>query len=80
VAEGGLRESVQNKVTGYLVDRNPLEYAEAIESLVTNPQRAREMGSAGREVVLKEWTWEKAVGKLNAHLSACADGRSGNQG
>lgn len=75
VAEGGLRESVQHGVTGYLVDRSPAEFAEAISRLATDPQQARRMGEAGRDLVLREWTWEKAVGKLNAHLAACAAAR-----
>lgn len=73
VAEGGLRESVQPGVTGYLVDRNPAEFGEAIGRLVTNPALARQLGEAGRDLVLREWTWEKAVGKLTAHLEACAN-------
>jgi glycosyltransferase involved in cell wall biosynthesis len=77
VAEGGLRESVQHGATGYLVDRNPAEFAAAVAGLVTDPQLARRMGTAGRELVLKEWTWEKAVGKLSAHLEACLVNRMG---
>ena len=75
VAEGGLRESVVPGVTGYLVDRSPVEFGQAIARVVTNPALARRMGEAGRDLVLREWTWEKAVGKLNAHLDACAGAR-----
>jgi glycosyltransferase involved in cell wall biosynthesis len=75
VAEGGLRESVVPGVTGYLVDRSPVEFGQAIARLVTDPALARRMGEAGRDLVLREWTWEKAVGKLNAHLDACAGAR-----
>lgn len=75
VAEGGLRESVVPGVTGYLVDRSPAEFGQAIARLVTDPTLARRMGEAGRDLVLREWTWEKAVGKLNAHLEVCAGAR-----
>jgi len=75
VAEGGLRESVVPGVTGYLVDRSPAEFGQAIARLVTDPALACRMGETGRDLVLREWTWEKAVGKLNVHLEACAGAR-----
>lgn len=72
VAEGGLRESIQPGITGFLVDRNPPDFAAAVLKLLSDPQQSRKMGEAGREAVLRDWTWEKSVEKLDAYLVACS--------
>jgi phosphatidylinositol alpha-1,6-mannosyltransferase len=56
---GGLPDAVQDGVTGLLVD--PLDIgaaAEAIVSLLGDPNRARRMGAAGRAAVLDHFTWD----------------------
>lgn len=59
VNEGGYRETVIDGVTGFLLPRDPRAFAEKIEWLVNNPDKARRMGKAGRELVKKNFTWEK---------------------
>ena len=60
---GAGAERVRDGVTGRLVDpRNTEEFASAIVALLQDQDRARVMGSAGRTMVEKEFTWD-AVGR-----------------
>ncbi len=57
---GGAPDAVQDGVTGLVVDGTKvLEIANAIVKILGNPQMAQRMGSAGREWIVKEWSWEK---------------------
>lgn len=60
-----VREIVEDGVQGRLVrpDR-PAELARAIRVLLEYPERAREMGTAGRERIAASFTWEHAAGAL----------------
>ena len=59
-AHGGIPEIVEDGVTGLLVPHGNAErLAQALESLLDNPSRAREMGARGRERVQKEYTFEE---------------------
>lgn len=72
VAEGGVRESVLHEYTGLLVERDPAKFAEAVQYLLANPTLARHYGRNSREHVLRNWTWDRAVDKLESHLTTCA--------
>jgi phosphatidylinositol alpha-1,6-mannosyltransferase len=55
---GGAPETVQEGVTGHVVDpRSPEAVAEALVGLLGDPARARAMGAAGRAWVEKRWSW-----------------------
>ncbi len=57
---GGLPEVVEDGVTGFLVPpNNPKALREKIDFFLTHPPKAEEMGQAGRERVLKLFTWER---------------------
>lgn len=73
VAEGGVRETVANRETGYLTNRNPSEFAAAIEEILANPHQAQQMGKAGRERVLEHWNWERSMNQLMSHLEATGE-------
>jgi glycosyltransferase involved in cell wall biosynthesis len=73
VKEGGVRETVLDGCTGVLVERDPDDLAEGLNSLLTNPERAREMGRRGRAWVQEKWTWELSVRKVEAALVAAAE-------
>lgn len=60
VKEAGVRESVKDGVTGYLVCREPSGIAKAIEKL-SDPTLREEMGNAARDYITKGWTWEVAM-------------------
>jgi glycosyltransferase involved in cell wall biosynthesis len=72
VREGGVAESVIHGHTGLLVERDPAQFAAAVQHLLSNPALASEYGRNGREHVLRNWTWDQSVVTLEHHLDACA--------
>src|SRR5215210_5789075 len=59
---GGLPEVVENGVTGLVVPRGDSKaLAQAIESLLADPQRRRQMGQAGRERALRLFDWDRTA-------------------
>lgn len=64
VNEGGPRRTVQHGVSGYLVPATPRALGGAIAGLLSDPSRARMMGTAGQEHVIKEYSWERGVDTL----------------
>jgi glycosyltransferase involved in cell wall biosynthesis len=64
VSEGGLRETIQNGLTGFQTSRVPEDFGDAIDRLVTDKRLAARFGTAGRKCVLKHWTWKKSVDEL----------------
>jgi glycosyltransferase involved in cell wall biosynthesis len=59
------RNVVEGNSCGLCVDPDrPDELADAIEWLMDHPAEAAEMGRRGREAVLREFNWNREVGKL----------------
>ncbi len=59
---GGNAEVVRDGVTGFVVrPDDPAALAEAIEKLIRSPGRAREMGAAGRERVVREFSRDSMI-------------------
>jgi glycosyltransferase involved in cell wall biosynthesis len=59
---GGLPEVVEHGVTGLVVPRgNSGALAEAIGSLLADPERRRTMGRAGRERALRLFDWDRTA-------------------
>jgi len=59
-AHGGIPDIVEDGVTGLLVPHGDVErLAQALESLLTNPSRAREMGARGRDRIEKTFSFEQ---------------------
>ena len=59
---GGLPEVVENGVTGLVVPRGDAKaLAQAIGSLLADPQRRRPMGQAGRERALRLFDWDRSA-------------------
>ena len=64
---GGPLEFVVPGETGEIVEPTPEALAEAIDRLAAHPERAREMGEAGRERILAmELSWQRVVAALCA--------------
>lgn len=62
---GGAAEAVEQGVNGLLVDpANVNDIAQAIISLLTNENRARELGERGRRRVMERFTWPEQARKL----------------
>jgi len=49
---------------GYVVERNSLEIAQAINELIKNKDKANKMGERGYEYILDYFTWEKRINEL----------------
>jgi glycosyltransferase involved in cell wall biosynthesis len=59
---GGLPEVVENGVTGLVVPRGDSQaLAQAIASLLADPQLRRRMGQAGRERALRLFDWDRSA-------------------
>jgi glycosyltransferase involved in cell wall biosynthesis len=59
---GGLPEVVQHGVTGLVVPRgDSAALAEAIGSLLGDPERRAQMGRAGRERALQLFDWDRTA-------------------
>jgi glycosyltransferase involved in cell wall biosynthesis len=57
-AHGGIPDIVDNGVTGLLVPHgDPERLAEALESLINNPSRAKEMGARGKDRLAKSFSF-----------------------
>jgi phosphatidylinositol alpha-1,6-mannosyltransferase len=70
---GGAPDAVDDGVTGHVVDgTSERSVAAAVVRLLSEPDRAREMGAAGRAWVSRRWTWDRQVGVLEHLLSAPA--------
>jgi phosphatidylinositol alpha-1,6-mannosyltransferase len=56
---GGAPDAVREGVTGLVIDgRDAQTVAQAISDLLAAPERARQMGLAGRAWIIKEWRWQ----------------------
>jgi alpha-maltose-1-phosphate synthase len=67
---GGIPDVVVDGETGYLVDLGdsfPGAFAERVNELLHDPERARAFGLAGRQRVLEHFTW-RAVAEQTARL------------
>jgi glycosyltransferase involved in cell wall biosynthesis len=72
VAEGGVMETVVDGVNGRLLPRNPHQFADAIQSLLDEPQLGQQMAENGREYVVQNWSWKKSVVEMEAFLMKAA--------
>jgi len=74
---GGARESLVDGETGILVDGTRVtSVADALGDLLADPERAKAMGAAGRERVLRAHTWPAIAERLASWLGEAADTRS----
>jgi glycosyltransferase involved in cell wall biosynthesis len=68
VAEGGIRETVQDGVNGFLVDPEAESIARAASQLLQNPALARQMGEKAALNVQRTWNLESSVDRLETIL------------
>ena len=69
VAEGGVCETVQNDINGFLVERNPESAAKRIQQLLADKMLAYQMGKNARKLVEKNWTFHQSVNRLEKILA-----------
>jgi glycosyltransferase involved in cell wall biosynthesis len=59
-AHGGIPDIVEDGVTGLLVPHGNIErLGEALETILSNPTRAREMGAQGRDRLEKRFSFRQ---------------------
>jgi len=68
VAEGGIRETVQNGITGFLVEPEAESIAKGAGQLLNNPALAREIGERAALNVQRNWNVESSVERLEKIL------------
>nr|WP_043639622.1 glycosyltransferase family 4 protein [Nonomuraea candida] len=68
-ASGGAPDAVRPGETGLVVDGTDAgEVARAVVELLTDPDKARKMGAAGRDWIAREWAWEQVAARFHALL------------
>jgi phosphatidylinositol alpha-1,6-mannosyltransferase len=68
---GGAPETVRDGVTGRVVNGgNVDEIATAVGDVLADPQRATEMGAAGRQWAIDNWQWRNQGARLHSVLTA----------
>ena len=73
---GGAPETVREGVTGHVVGgRDTGALADALAGLLADPDRARRMGAAGREWMLREWALPALVQRLRQLLAGGSPAR-----
>ena len=78
---GGIEEVVRHNVDGLLVaPADPAALAAAIDDLLTDPQRRRAMGRAGRTRYEKHFTIDAAAARLDLLLARVTFARVGHSG
>lgn len=60
---GGIQEIVRNGHNGYVVDNNPQEFADKIESILSNPQLTKTYGDNSYKLYEKELTAQEMTRK-----------------
>jgi spore coat protein SA len=66
---GGMTDTVDHGHTGFLVDRvDPKALARAICKVLENPERARQMGEAGRMRAVERFSWARTADLLLEHF------------
>lgn len=68
IAEGGIRETVRDGVSGLLAEPEPESIARAAESLLNDPGLARRLGETAAAYVRREWDVEESVTRLETIL------------
>lgn len=69
VNQGGPRESVIDKETGFLVNPNAEAFAQAMVILMQNKELAQNMGKLAREKSL-DYDWNKFISRVDSYLDS----------
>ncbi len=67
-AEGGVRETILDRVNGLLVESSPSSLADAIAQLRDDSDFACQLGQTARRLVADRWTLEASIDRLEGRL------------
>jgi glycosyltransferase involved in cell wall biosynthesis len=70
VADGGLRETVIEGVTGFLTQRDENAFADALTTVLSDDLLRRNMGLAARKVIEEKWTWDASASRLRTIINS----------
>jgi glycosyltransferase involved in cell wall biosynthesis len=70
---GGIVDIVEDGRTGVLVEDEPRALARAIDALLSDPERRRALGEAGRARVRERFGWDRIVDRLEAVYRSAAE-------
>jgi len=73
IAEGGIRETIIHNKTGFLTERDTIEYGKAIETLLEDELLRKIMGQNGRQYVSENWTLDQSYIELEKNLYRTAN-------
>jgi len=68
VAEGGVRETVQDGVNGLLVEHEPAAMGAALERLMRDDKLHQRLSAQAQELVKQEWSLAPSIDRLERHL------------
>lgn len=71
VNEGGFRESIIDKETGFLIERNSKELCKIITKLLNNTELSTIIRLKAREHVVRNWSWDRSVSRLYTIIEQC---------
>jgi glycosyltransferase involved in cell wall biosynthesis len=80
IAEGGIRETVQDGVNGFLVEPEAESIARAAGRLLESPALAKQIGAAGVAYVRRDWDVAASVTRLETILLQVASAESSSTG
>jgi len=67
----GVADVVRDGVDGVVAEPNPLSLAQAIITLLDDPERRHALGAAGRQRVTHELNWESIADQIEAGYARC---------
>jgi glycosyltransferase involved in cell wall biosynthesis len=69
IAQGGVKESIQDGVNGFLIQGNdPVAIGQAIAKILNDPELSDRLGKQARNHVLDYWSWDRAIDRLEQSL------------
>lgn len=75
VAEGGLRETISDGVTGILTSRQETVFGQALQKFFDDPTTRQKIGQQGRADVEQRWQWRATTTKIESLLQEVSGGR-----
>lgn len=69
VSEGGVRETILDGVNGLMVDDDAAAIARAVDRILSDPDYAARLSSAGEEIVRRDWSLAASIDRLEARLA-----------
>jgi glycosyltransferase involved in cell wall biosynthesis len=69
IAEAGIRETIQDGQNGLLTERDPIEFGNAINKLLSDKLLWKSISEEGIKRVASSWTWEKSCNTLEKNIN-----------